>query len=103
MRSRLLPSLLLAAVACGDDLRSDGGGGRGPDGSAPPAPDAGGSPPDIQREQAGGSPTAVQLAGDLAYLAIGPRLQIWRDGELVGESAPLSGIATAIALAGERA
>ena len=103
MRSRLLPLLLLAAVACGDDLRPDGGGGRGPDGSSPPPPDAGGTPPDIRREQAGGSPSAVQLAGEIAYLAIGPRLQIWQDGELVGESAPLSGIATAIALAGERA
>ncbi len=102
MRSSLVSLLLLVAVACGDDLRSDGGGGGSPDGGAP-SPDAGGSPPDIRREQAGGSPSAVQLVGDVAYLAIGPRLQIWQAGELVGESAPLSGIATAIALAGDRA
>ena len=102
MRSSLLLWFLLPALACGDDLRPDGGGGGSPDGGSP-APDGGGSPPDIRRQQAGGSPSAVALAGDRAYLAIGPRLQIWRDGALVGESAPLPGLVTAVALAGDRA
>ncbi|HEU5055577.1 MAG TPA: hypothetical protein VFU21_03605 [Kofleriaceae bacterium] len=102
MRSALLPVLLLAAAACGDDLRAGDGGGGTPDGGPPP-PDGGTTSPDIRREQAGGNPTAVRLAGDLVYVAIGPRLVIWRDGALVGESEPLPGMPTAIALAGDRA
>ena len=101
MRSILVP-LLLLAVACGDDLRPEGGGGGpAPDGGGPP-PD-GGAPPDIRREQAGGVAGAVALAGDLAYIAVGPRLTLWRDGAQVGESAPLPGIATDVAVAGDRA
>ena len=93
-----LPCLLALALACGDDLRP--GGGEAAD-SAPPGPD-GGRPGDIERAQAGGAPTAVRLAGEIAYVAVGPRLTIWQGGAQLGESDPLGGVATDVALSGER-
>ena len=95
-----LTCFLLLAVACGDDLHRAGDAGATVDGGLP-APD-GGVPVDIQREQAGGSASAVSLAGDLAFIAIGPRVTIWRGGELIGESAPMTGLITHILLAGDR-
>ncbi|HKE15605.1 MAG TPA: hypothetical protein VKB80_12095, partial [Kofleriaceae bacterium] len=93
------------AAACGDDLEPPGG--QPPPGQPDGAPelDAGGGGPSIEREQAGGAPVAVALAGDLAYLAVGPRLAIWRmpgaggAAALVGESAPFRGVVTGLTVA----
>ncbi len=103
----LLSTIVLSA--CGDDLRPIG---VEPDAAPPddPDPEAGAGPPTIDREQAGGAPTAIELAGDLAYVAVGPRLGIWRmpvaSGDapaLVGESDPFVGVVTGLAVAGDRA
>ena len=64
----------------------------------------------IDREQSGGAPTAVELAGDPAFVGLGPRPSIWRmpsaagdAPQLVGESEPFVGVVTGLAVAGERA
>ncbi len=106
--SRLaLLGLVAATQACGDDLRPIEGE---PDAGPPDSPDAGAGPPVIDREQSGGAPTAVELAGDLAFVGLGPRLSIWRmpsaagdAPQLVGESEPFVGVVTGLAVAGERA
>jgi hypothetical protein len=115
-----VPLLAVAFVAaCGDDMDRravDSGPGSGAD-AAPDDPDAAPDDPDAApspdagpaglREQAGGGPVAVELAGDLTYVGLGPRLTIWRiadgDAELVGESGPLPGVVTGLAVTGDRA
>jgi hypothetical protein len=99
----------LGFAACGDDLDPPGQPGAIPDAApdADPEPD-GGAAPGIDREHAGGAPTAIELSGDRAYLAVGPRLAIWRlpdagAARLLGESEPLRGVVTGLAIAGQRA
>lgn len=93
--SRLFFLLFLSAAAgCGDDLRPADDGAPGPDGGGAVA---------IERQHAGGATSAVALAGGLTYVAVGPRLTIWRDGEQIGESAPLPGVVTDVEVSGERA
>ena len=99
MRVALSSLCLLLAAACGDDLRPAGGAAD----AGAPSPDAGDDTIPIEREQAGGSPGAVVLAGDLAYVVVGPRLTIWRGGALVGESEPFTGMVTDVVVAGDRA
>lgn len=107
----------LLGAACGDNLGAGAGSAADagvsapdaatPDAAAPDAatPDAG-SPAGIDRDQSGGAPRAIELAGDLIYLGVGPRLSIWRSGkespELVGESAALPGAISGLAVAGDR-
>jgi hypothetical protein len=92
----------LFAVSCGDDLRGpaspDGGGGDG-DGGPPDA----GAPPGIERAHAGGAPAAVAIAGDLVYVAVGPRVAIWGPEGLVGETEPYPGMVSGLAVDGDRA
>jgi hypothetical protein len=85
---------LLLVVACGDNRQV-------PDG--PPPPDDGGPVETIEREHAGGSPSAVVLANDRIYLGIGPRLVIRDATGQLGESPPLRGNINALAVAGDRA
>jgi hypothetical protein len=79
--------LLSSLVACGDDDR--------------PLPV---DPPPLEREQAGGNPSAVVIDGTRAYVAVGPRLTIWNtaSGTLLGETPPLRGVIQAVAVAGGR-
>jgi hypothetical protein len=100
-----LAGQLAISLACGDD---DGGGDDDGVGVDAGTPDAG--PPVIDREQSGGAPRAIELAGDLAYIALGPRLSIWRvpaeagqEPELVGETAPLRGVIEGLTISGDRA
>lgn len=113
------------AAGCGDNLAGLSGGGAGadaaglPDGAppapdgAPPAPDAGATVPDAgppvtEGAQSGGSPTAIELVGDLAYVGVGPRLAIWRAPvgggapALVGQTSPLPGVVTGLVVSGTR-
>src|SRR5688572_26378566 len=88
------------AAACGDDLRPSADGGH-PGDAAPP--DGATSPPVIEREQAGGAPSAVEIAGELIYVAVGPRVLIWGAEGLVGETDSFPGMVTGVAIAGDRA
>ena len=78
--------------------------GSGPDGP----PDAGPvEPPPLERGQAGGETGAIAIAGGFAYVGVGPRLAIWDIASAVpvrvGETEPLSGIVTGVAIGGARA
>ena len=100
------PSTLLtiataaALAACGDNHER-------------PAPDAGMTPDagpgeiPLDRSQSGGWPGAIALAGTHAYVAVGPRLEIWDTSanppRRLGESHPLRGVINAVAVAGTRA
>ena len=122
-------ALCLCVAACGDDLAGLSGDddddlgddgttidagvapdadGADPD-AAPTGPDAGGPDagvPVVEGDQAGGSPTVVEMVGDLAYVGVGPRLTIWRvppGGAIqrVGQTAPLPGVVAGVAVAGD--
>lgn len=95
---------LLAAgavlAACGDNIKPM----ATPDGGM--EPDAGTDEP--PRAQAGGSPDAVAVVGDRAFIGVGPRLAVWNlaaggGPTFVGESAPLRGTIDAVAIVGTRA
>jgi hypothetical protein len=75
--------------------------------AGPDQPDATVDVP-LERAQAGGMPSAITLAGELAYVAVGPRLTVWDlagdDGPVqLGETPPLPGVLTAIAVSGSHA
>lgn len=98
----VMAALLLGSAACGDDSRPSTGD---PDAGLP---DAGPVEVPLERAHTGGAPTAVAVAGDRAYIGVGPRLAIWDLGaaggeRLLGESAPLPGVIEAVAVAGDRA
>ncbi len=62
--------------------------------------------PPILETHSGGQVVAVHLANGLAYVGVGPRLTIWDIAQRpvrLGESAPLSGLVTSIAVRGDRA
>jgi hypothetical protein len=87
--------LIVLAAACGDN--------RVPEDPAPnPMPD-GGVEEMIEREHAGGAPSAVALADGTIFLGIGPRLEIRSSTARLGESAALRGNINALAVAGDRA
>jgi len=98
-RKIALLALLIGAAACGDNQSAAPDAGPRPD--APPAETP-------LRAHAGGSPDAIALVGDHAYVGVGPRLAIWDlaatgGPRLLGESPPLRGNIGAIAVVGTRA
>jgi hypothetical protein len=81
----------------------DAAGPTPPD--AAPAPDP--TPPADTAQQSGGTVQAVELAGDLAYVGVGPRLSIWDLSDptrptLRGQTPALDGVVSALLVAGPR-
>jgi hypothetical protein len=102
----LVTLVTLVILACGSD---DPPGAPGADAGPTPGADAA-PPPVIDREHAGGNPAAVHVAGEHAYVAVGPRVAIWQlpgaaspggtAPVLLAETAPLEATITGLTLAG---
>lgn len=83
-----------------------------PDASAPdatPGPDAGPIDPEppLTREQEGGAPAALLVVGSVAYVGVGPRVELWDLSNpsapmRLGETPALTGKVVSIAATGER-
>lgn len=87
----------MVMTACGDNRAPQ----LEPDATPPPSPDPG---VPLEREHSGGSPSVIVVANGRVFVGLGPRLVIRGfDGTLIGESAPLRGLITAIAVVGDRA
>jgi hypothetical protein len=88
--------------ATGGALGSGGSGGSGATGGSGGSAGA----PEPAVEHAGGTPRSAIISGNYAYAAIGPRIVVWDVSDpaapqRIGESEPLAGLVTSIAVKGD--